>query len=385
MNTESVTARHYATGESLQVRWNDGKIVELRPGSKISASKIWIAPSLVDLQINGFGGIDFQQDALSAGELLTAVRAIQAAGCAQFLLTLVTDDWSRLTCRLSHLRSLRNTFPEIRRAIAGWHIEGPFLSAEPGFHGAHDPIHMCDPNPEKIHTLRNLTESDPLLLTLAPERKGAIDAIRLARSLGITISLGHANPSAAILREAVDAGATGFTHLGNACPQALDRHDNLLWRVFDSEGLTVGLIPDQIHVSPALFRLVHKILPPGSVYFTTDAMSAAGAPSGSYTIGSIEVEVGEDRIVRQPGKTNFAGSALRPIEGVQRAARMLKRRWQDVWDSFSTIPARFMGLHSGISEGNPASFCVLETRDTGEIENAKTFVFGEIAEQDRRL
>lgn len=377
MNNGSITARHYATGESLRVRWDDGRIAELQPGGEADASQPWIAPSLLDLQINGFGGIDFQQDDLSSGELLTAVRAIQAAGCAQFLLTLVTDDWSRLTCRLSHLRSLRNTFPEIRQAIAGWHIEGPFLSAEPGFHGAHDPIHMRDPDPERIRMLRTLTESDPLLLTLAPERKGAIDAIRLACSLGITVSLGHTNPSAAILQEAIDAGATGFTHLGNACPQTLDRHDNLLWRVFDLEGLTVGLIPDQFHVSPALFRLVHKILPPGSIYLTSDAMAAAGAPPGRYTIGPIELEVGADQIVREPGKTNFAGSALRPLEGAQRAAGMLKRPWQEVWDSYSTIPAQFMGLPSGISEGKPANFCILETETTGEIRKVTTYRYGE--------
>src|SRR5256886_5679973 len=88
--------------------------------------------------------------------------------------------------------------------------------------------------------------------------------------------------------------ASAFTHLGNGCPRELDRHDNILWRVFETPGLTVSLIPDSIHVSPAPFRLFHREL--ASICYTTDAMSAAGAPPGLYKIGSLEVEVGPDLI-----------------------------------------------------------------------------------------
>src|SRR5205823_8128399 len=101
---------------------------------------------------------------------------------------------------------------------------------------------------------------DLLLLTLSPERPSALNAIALAVSLGIKISLGHTNASAEVLRQAVAAGATGFTHLANGCPRELDRHDNILWRVFDMSGLMVSLIPDQIHVSAPLFRLCHRVL-----------------------------------------------------------------------------------------------------------------------------
>ena len=379
MRNGNVLARHYATGNPVRVQWEAGSFAAIEPAGNPKSTETWIAPSLVDLQINGFGGIDFQRDDLSENDLLIAVRELEAAGCAQFLLTLITDDWTKLVNRLKRFRSLRDESSELRRAIAGWHIEGPFLSNEPGYHGAHNPIHTCDPEPDKIYELRSIIEGDPVLLTLAPERRGAIDAIRLAVSLGMKVSLGHANPPIEVLRNAVAAGATGFTHLGNACPQALDRHDNLLWRVFDTTGLTVGLIPDKIHVSPVLFRLVHRVFPATSIYLTTDAMSAAGAPPGRYTIGSLELEVGDDQIVRQPGKTNFAGSALRPIDGVRRSAQMLSRTCQDVWDSFSTHPANFMGLKSGLSAGLPANFCLFDI-DDGQIINLRTYSFGALTE-----
>src|SRR5262249_35277760 len=140
---------------------------------------------------------------------------------------------------------------------------------------------------------------DPVLLTVAPERNGALRAIELAVAHAITVSLGHTNAPTEILRRAVAAGARAFTHLGNGCPRTLDRHDNILWRVFETPGLMVSLIPDRIHVSPPFFRLAHRVLGSESIYYTTDAMSAAGSPPGSYRLGHLKLEVGADQVVRQ--------------------------------------------------------------------------------------
>src|SRR5262249_23196398 len=150
-----------------------------------------IAPGLFDLQINGYAGVDFQQDHVTLDQLLHAVRSLRSAGCPRFLLALITDEWTHLVARLSRLRSLRNRSDELKAAIAGWHIEGPFLSAEPGFHGAHNPTWMRDPAPELLHELRAAAGNDPVLLTIAPERAGALRAIEVAVSHGISVSLGH--------------------------------------------------------------------------------------------------------------------------------------------------------------------------------------------------
>jgi N-acetylglucosamine-6-phosphate deacetylase len=360
MSDGEICARHYASGQPVRVRWHEGVITQIEPVSAESVGEVWFAPALVDLQINGFGGIDFQQDDSSVNDLLTATRQLRIAGCTRFLLTLITDEWPKLTARLRHFKNLRAQSAELQSAIAGWHIEGPFLSSEPGFHGAHNPKLMLDPTPAHIRELRDITGNDPLLLTLAPERTRALEAIALAVSLGIKISLGHTNASAEILRKAVQSGATAFTHLGNGCPRELDRHDNILWRVIETPGLTVSLIPDRIHVSEGLFRLLHRVLKNDAIYYTTDAMAAAGAGPGRYRLGALEVEVGDDQIVRQPGKTNFAGSALRPCDGIFRAAEMLNCSWQEIWERFSETPARLMGLRHGLEPGFPAIFCVLK-------------------------
>ena len=348
----------------------------LSPNSP-TPTDLWIAPGLVDLQVNGYGGVDFQQDNIPLGHLVTASSRLRSAGCTRYLLTLITDDWTRLIARLKHLRALRERSSELRSAIAGWHIEGPFLSAEPGFCGAHDPALMIDPTPDKIAELRKVTGKDPLLLTVAPERKNALAAIEQAVSLGIKVSLGHTNASVELLAEAIKRGATGFTHLGNGCPRDLDRHDNVLWRVFESRGLCASLIPDTTHVSPALFRIAHRELGAQSIYYITDAMSAAGMRPGRYPLGRLELEVGEDQIVRFPGKSNFAGSALRPIDGVFRAAKMLGCSWREVWPRFSTTPAKLMGLSAELSAGNPADFCLLKVTKQNELKQLRVFANGE--------
>ncbi|HEY3861362.1 MAG TPA: N-acetylglucosamine-6-phosphate deacetylase [Verrucomicrobiae bacterium] len=358
MSSGNVCGRHWDSGKPVRLAWKNGLIEHVRP-ARSAPKNIWLAPPLFDLQVNGFAGVDFQRDDLSARDLERAVLALRQAGCGRFLFTLITDEWPRMTERLRRAAALRAASDDLRSAIAGWHIEGPFISDKPGFHGAHNPALTLNPAPEKIRELRALAGRDALLLTIAPERPGALEAIALAVSLGIKVSLGHTDASAEIIQAAVRAGATGFTHLGNACPQELDRHDNILWRALDNSVLTASLIPDGTHISPALFRLAHRLLPPGRRFYVTDATAAAGAPPGRYTLGALALEAGPDGIARQPGRSNFAGSALRPVDGIFRAAAMLGKSWRELWPAMSGQPARFMGLRFGLAAGRPADFCLV--------------------------
>ncbi|HEY1169930.1 MAG TPA: N-acetylglucosamine-6-phosphate deacetylase [Verrucomicrobiae bacterium] len=372
-----VIAKDYRTGKAVEISWEAGKITGISPLAEGTRAEVWLAPVLIDVQVNGYAGIDFQQDDLTEADLLKAVRGVQRDGCGLVLLTLITDEWSRLLARLKYIRALRDANAELKAGIAGWHIEGPFLSPEPGFKGAHNAAVMCDATVRHIDELLAVTEGDPVLLTVASERAGSAEAIRYAASKGIKISLGHTNASAESIAEATKAGAVGFTHLGNGCPRTLDRHDNIVWRVLDQSALTVGIIPDRIHVSPEPFRLFYKTLGMEQIYYTTDAMAAAGAPPGRYRIGAVEVEVGADQVVRLPGQPNFAGSALSPLEGVQRTAEMLGEVWQTVWPCFSTVPARMMGLDVALEPGKAASFCLIETETTGRPKRIRVILNGE--------
>jgi N-acetylglucosamine-6-phosphate deacetylase len=363
MSDGQVSAWHFKSCEPVTMSWRGGKITAIEPAKIDPPRNTWLAPSLVELQVNGYGGIAYHKDDITAEELLRSVSRLARDGCGHVLITLTTRPWGDLMAQLRRVKKLREETPALKAAIAGWHIEGPFMSPEPGFVGAHKPDWMVSPTPENIHELREITQGDPVLLTVAPERPGVLDAVKLATSLGIVISLGHTNAPKDVIDAAIAAGAQAFTHLGNGMPQAIDRHDNILWRVFDSPALTSGLIPDTIHVSPTLFRAIHRARDPKKIYYTTDAVSPAGMPPGRYTLGisnKREFDVGPDQVVREPGKTNFAGSAARPMEVLFRAAQMLGCTWQEAWERYSTQPARLMNIDAGLTPGRPASFCILE-------------------------
>jgi N-acetylglucosamine-6-phosphate deacetylase len=374
MQASELLARHYQTGSLLEIAIRDGRFHSIKPSNESQAGAHWIAPPIFDLQVNGYGGVDFQSPALSLESLEMAARSFQAEGGGKFLLTLVTAPWERLIVQLQRLVAFRNQSRFLQSAIPGFHIEGPFLSSAAGFHGAHNPAWMLDPTPQLIDRLKLAAGDLPLLLTLAPERTGAIDAIRHATAQGIKVSLGHSDGSAGCLAQALAAGARMFTHLANACPQSLDRHDNILWRVADAPFDAVSLIPDTRHVSPALFRLLHRALKTEQIIYVTDAMSAAGAKPGRYWLGEMELEVGADGVVHQPGKSNFAGSSLTSKELILRAASMLGISWRIVWAAASERPRRFMDIPWRLEAGAPAEFALVRETDTGQLGQIENFI-----------
>lgn len=356
-------ARHYRSGRLFRISWNHAGILQEMEPTQEEFCDLWFAPSLTDLQVNGYAGVDFQNaEEITTDHLLHVSRTLRRDGCRRILLTLITAPWLQMLSSIRHLRHLIQGHSELRQTFVGWHIEGPFLSNQPGYSGAHPHELMLPPRASHMKELADATAGDIVLLTLAPECEGVIEAIKIATDYGFQISLGHSNATTSQLKSAVSAGAKAFTHLGNGCPQLLDRHDNILWRVLDNPALTIGLIPDGIHVSPQLFRILHE-LRRSRIYWTTDAMSGAAAPFGYYTLGKSRLWVGKDLVVRNPDTQSFAGSALSPIEGVRRGAVMLESSWRDVWDFFSKNPAHLVGLPSDLAVGSPAGFCLLRSKD----------------------
>jgi len=359
MNIYEITARDYKTGKPITVKWNDDVIIDVKQVDNEAVNDIWIAPSLFDLQINGFAGVDFQDISINTKFLTKAVNNLQQSCCSKFLLTLITDRWDRLIQKLKRLKELRDSNEILKNSIVGWHIEGPFLSERIGFCGTHNPSLMIDPKPAYAHQLRNILSDDLILLTIAPERKGAIEFIKTATELGIIVSLGHTDAPYETLKEAVNSGAKCFTHLGNGCPQLLDRKDNILWRALDMENIKITLIPDAIHVSPPIFRLIHKVK--NEIIYISDAISGAGATPGVYSLGDIKISVDDNGVIWNPTKTGYAGSSLRPIDGILRSMKMLNCEWQKVWERYSELPADFVGIKHGIHKNRKADFVIIRT------------------------
>ena len=314
-----------------------------RTRSPLQANPSSFATSLFDIQVNGFAGVDFQSLELSLPDLRRAVEALRACQTHRFLLTFITDGIDALAAKFKHIQELRSQDPLIAETICGYHLEGPFLSAEDGYRGAHPGGLQLDPDWQAFRQLQAAAGGLIKLLTIAPELPGSAEFIAEAAQSGVVVSLGHTNASDAQIDAAIRAGAKLCTHLGNGVPQTMHRHDNVMQRLLARDELTAFFIPDGVHLPPAVFKNFFRAKPRGKVLFTTDAVSAAGAPPGRYTVGSLKVE-SKDGVVRQPGRKNFAGSCLTPDQGVANAARWLGIPVSEARAMFSTQVAAHFGV-----------------------------------------
>lgn len=317
------------------------QLAELPVGTwKISdepAQSCLVGPAFFDPQVNGFAGVDFQDPSLDAEGLHHAVEAIHRSGCSHFLITLITQSAEALECQFRKLDGILSSHAELAQWIPGFHLEGPFLSPEDGYRGAHPLENLARPDTRLFEKLQTASGDRIRLLTVAPELEGCLELIRSVSSRGICVALGHTNADFMTLARAWQAGASMFTHLGNGCALNIPRHDNIIQRVLALPGLMVSLIPDGIHLPPFVVSNLIKGLGPERTLFTTDAMSAAGAPPGEYSLGSLKVAVGGDRVVRLPGTGILAGSSLRMIDGFYNAARFGGIGAGQAWRSWSRL------------------------------------------------
>ena len=300
-------------------------------------------PSLFDLQVNGFAGVDFQRADLSPADLRRAVGALHAHETHRIFLTLISAGPDELCRQFERIEEMRKADPLIAETICGYHLEGPFLNPGDGFRGAHSADVQRAPDLAVFERIQNAAGGNIRLLTLAPEWPGSADVIGEVVRRGVVVSLGHTDASESEIDAAIHAGATLCTHLGNGVPQMLPRHDNIIQRLLARDDITACLIPDGVHLPPFMLRNLFRAKPPGKVILTTDAMAAAAAPPGRYTVGAIEVE-SRDGAVREPGSRYFAGSSLTPDRGVANAAEWLGISAEEARSLFSTQAAAHFNI-----------------------------------------
>jgi N-acetylglucosamine-6-phosphate deacetylase len=265
---------------------------------------------LIDLQVNGFAGIDFNDAALTADCLDHALRAMAGTGVTTCLPTLITAAEPVLRGRLLALDAAVADSRLGPLMVPGFHLEGPFLNPAPGYAGCHPPEAMVPPDPALLARLTEGLRRPVLLLTLAPERPGAIEVVREATARGIRVAIGHSAALAADIAAAVDAGACLSTHLGNALPQPQPKFLNPLMLQLAEDRLSASVIADGIHVPLAALKVMLRAKGVERTILVTDATAAAGAPPGRYGFGDMVIEHMPDGAVTYPGGSMLAGSAL---------------------------------------------------------------------------
>lgn len=271
----------------------------------------------VDIQVNGYAGIDFHRDGVTDAELQLVASKLRAGGVRAILPTITTAPCDRIAHRIATLRKIIDANASLQPLMPAFHIEGPCISPEQGYRGAH-------PEASIIPATRDVFEpfieaaggwSRVAMVTLAPEMDKNLAVTRWLVEHGVIVAIGHTNAPLDILREAEQAGVTLFTHFGNGCRHEVDRHDNVLNRVMSLERIKVSLIADGHHVPWFVLKNWIRYFGIERCLLTTDCVSPADAPPGRYTVGPWEVEVGENRRVQPAGQPMLAGSALTMREG----------------------------------------------------------------------
>jgi len=266
----------------------------------------------VDLQINGIGGIDFNESNLLPSAWERALERLAQDGTTDFLPTLITDSVDSLCLKLANISKFCEAGakePNIPSKAVGIHLEGPFLSDQAGYIGAHPKEYAMAVDLDALKRLVDAANGSIRLVTLAPECDPKGIGIEYLAQQNILVAAGHCNPSIDQLQRAIDSGLSLFTHLGNACPGSIPRHDNIIHRVLAlRDSLRVTLIADGFHLPLWLLDSWVDWFGEQRVAIVSDAISAAGLAPGIYQLGQQKVAVGADGVPRSHDQTHFVGS-----------------------------------------------------------------------------
>jgi N-acetylglucosamine-6-phosphate deacetylase len=337
----------------------DGRVV--RCGIAGTAGRGLAVPGFVDLQVNGFGGVDFLD--ADAEAYRRAGDALLETGVTAYLPTLITSPEDEVLAALREVPAGSE-----RPRILGVHLEGPFLS--PWRLGTHVPTARRDPD---LQLLERLLDGGPVrLMTLAPELAGAEALIDRLLERGVVVSLGHSDATAAEANAAFDRGVRSVTHLFNAMRPFLHRDPGIVGAALARDDVIVQLILDGIHLAPETVLTVWRAAA-GRLALVTDAITAAGGTDGSYSFGGLDVEV-NDGAVRGPDGV-LAGSVLTMLEAV-RNFHALGVPLAEAVSAATTIPARVLGLPEvgRLAPGVSADIVILDDR----IEIERVLVGGEV-------
>lgn len=269
-----------------------------------------ISEGLFDLQVNGYAGVDFNNPSLTAAQLNLALDAMLLSGVTQCLPTIITAYPDELVARFSALDHAVRSSRLGPVMVPGYHLEGPFLNAGDGYCGCHPQAAMADPDAALVGRIEEDLTRPILLVTLAPERDGAVDFIAAMKRGGKTLAMAHSAAGFSQVRAAAAAGLSISTHLGNGLPHSLPKLENTLLAQLSEPGLAACLIADGHHMSPDAVAAMIRLKGSDNCILVTDAVLGAAAAPGNYTFAGMEVERTHEGKMVQPGRTMLAGSAL---------------------------------------------------------------------------
>ena len=321
----------------------------------------FLFPGFIDVQVNGFAGVDYNDPDSSHEEIARSIRRVFTTGVTRFFPTVITGSEERMLGALGNLRAAkeelhRNGMAEAD-ALEAFHVEGPHISAETGPRGAHPVEHIRPPDVEEFRRWQEAADGQVRLVTVSPEWEQTPGYVRELVRSGVVASIGHTKATAAQIRAAVEAGATMSTHLGNAAHPTLPKTQNYIWDQLAEDGLSASFIVDGIHIPRAFFRAAVRAKGVERAVLVTDAVMPAMCAPGPYKLGQVDVELHENGSVTLRGGDRLAGSALRMDHAIANSMRFAGISLREALAMATVNPARvarIAGRQRGLAAGEKA-------------------------------
>jgi N-acetylglucosamine-6-phosphate deacetylase len=339
-----IVARHVFTGEALALESSAG-VWRVHSTDELPEGAVFISPAWLDIQVNGFAGGDFNSPDATPETAARIVARLADEGVAQCLPTVITQSHAHMARCLSTIACAMAQEATVRNAIAGIHLEGPWISPLDGARGAHPREQVRRPAWDEFERLQDAAQGHIKLVTLAPETDGAMPFIERLVRAGIVVALGHTVAGTQAIADAVQAGATLATHLGNGAPAMLPRHPNMIWDQLAEERLYASAIFDGHHLPASVMRVLAKVKGAERLILTSDAVALARMKPGVYDtpVGG-NVELRADGRLSVLGTPYLAGSASSLKDGVENAVRLAGVSLADACRMASLTPAALLGL-----------------------------------------
>ena len=366
------------SGKGIAVSMADGKIASISPCD--SPDQGYLSAGFVDLQVNGYGGIDLNAPDIAPEDVVKLCQRMLAEGVTSFLPTLITAAEPALRSAMKTIVAATGLSQLAQEMIAGLHVEGPAISAVDGARGAHPIDQVRPPSLNEFSRWQQAAGGLIKLVTLAPEQPGAAKFITTLADKGVRCAIGHTNASPGEIQAAVEAGATLATHLGNGAARKLPRHPNHIWSQLGEDKLFASFIADGHHLPAEVLRSMLRAKGLNRSILISDSVSLAGIPAGNY-----KQAIGGDVIVDDTGKismvgTDFLAGASLPLSAsICKAMDMAGLKLTEALPLVTENPGHFIDKKCQLAEGADADvvrFQVPDRMASGKLEILEVVLAG---------
>ncbi len=357
---KAIQGRVAGTDSVLQIEF-DSAIQNVDDLIRPPETSAYLAPGFIDVQVNGFAGVDYNNPGASAEAIAGSICTMFMTGVTRFFPTVITGSRETMLGAIANLAKAKDQFSRQRmpegEAMQAFHIEGPHISPEDGPRGAHPLEHVRPPDVEEFRRWQEAAQGSIRLVTLSPEWSESAAYTRELVKNGVVVSIGHTKATSAQLQAVVDSGATMSTHLGNAAHPVLPKTANYLWEQLSEERLSPSFIVDGIHIPASFFRAAIRAKGADRCILVTDAVMPSMCEPGFYQLGQVDVELKIDGSVVKRGEGRLAGSALRMDHAIGNSVRQGQIGLPRAISMATVNPARVArvaGRQRGLSPGEKA-------------------------------